>query len=342
MMEGITAGFISWSSGRWRDDAPHLTVAEVPAGRGRVPGLLAVLVELAGGSQGRDATAARLVAAAQQAYSETSGTITLALRRAVEAANAALYQANAGAPREQRRHGGMSCVLVTDGDVYIGQAGPAVVYLTQAGALQRFPADSPWLSTSPQTPVGTTWTPLGVRPVVPVNLFHCPVGAEDSVALATSNLPRLIEPGDLEAALDQDPQIVMRALSALSAAGQDFSVLLLQMPPAERRQELVLNEVKDDKVTRRQELVLNEVQDDKVIRPDDVTLSPRHLVTLSSSLAGLGRLIRHLLPERAGSADRPLLAGAQRRKLLAGLALAFPLFVVVFTILFYLQQQGRF
>jgi hypothetical protein len=341
-MEGISAGFLFLSSGQWRDDAPHLTVADVPAGRGRARGLLAMVVELAGEPQGRDATAARLIAVAQKAYGETSGTITLALRRVVEAVNDALYEANARAPREQRRHGGMSCVLVTDGDVYIGQAGPAVVYLTQAGMLQRFPADSPWLSADPQTPVGTTWTPLGIRPVVPTNLFHCQVGAEDSVALASSNLARLTEPGDLEAALDQDLEMVMRDLSALATAGQDFSVLVLQMPPAEQPGGPPLVPASGTpSPTGREEQELPAAQVPKATPGlAEIAVSWTRQTT-AGLLVALGSLLRGLLPERAVSADQPLLAETQRAKLLAGLALAFALLVVVFTILFYFQQQGR-
>lgn len=332
-------GYIKLIQGRWSEDARDLAMADVPPARGRAGGTLYILVELSGDLQGREELAERLVTEARRAYLASAGSFTLGLRHAIEAANASLFQANLQTMRDERRYGGISCVVVSGSDAYIGQAGPAVVYVLQAEELRRFPSESPWLPVPGELPAppeavdGTTWVPLGIRRSLEINLFHCCVEPGDVLCLASSNLAQWVQHEDLELILDQELEDSLQDL--LSAAeGQDLTALIVQMPPLAAAEE----PTKEVKVGAERAGVPSPGWPawigQAVTRVD---LGGR----LRSAGATLAHLLARFLPDRKAQ-PLPPVAEEQRQRLLAGVALLIPLVIAIFTLTYYLQQASRF
>ena len=217
--------------GAWTGAAPNVAVfpprSVGPADRG----LLAVAVDLAGAEEGRGDLARLMVQASRTAYFNATGTITMGLRRAVEAANEVLYQANVTTLREMRRHAGISVAALVGADLYLGQAGPSLIYVVQAGELLQFPTDSPWLSSQDGQEAGG-WYPLGVRRALQVDLYHVEVGDEDTVVLTSPAVAQLATGDFLDALLDQTAQDIVNDLANLassSASNPDISVVALKL-----------------------------------------------------------------------------------------------------------------
>lgn len=199
----------------------------------RDPGNLYVLIEAAGDPYGIDVLYSNMMDAAKAAYFGARGSITLGLRDAVRAANNALFQENLESPRDLRRIGGMSCVVLRQDDVYIAQAGPALVYVLSGTSEWRFPTESSWLDAPVDEEVeGLNAIPLGVRKEIPVELFHSRVQAGDRVLLASSSLMPLFRRVDIIRALGQDSQKGIKDLMTYSGAG-DASLMVLDLVPAE-------------------------------------------------------------------------------------------------------------
>lgn len=220
------------SGGAWRSTAPNFSVyapGQVgPADRG----LLAVVVDLAGPIEGRDELARYMVLAAQKAYFNASGPITVGLKAAAEAANETLYQANALTTREMRRHGGIGLAALVGADLYLGQAGPSLIYVDQAGDLLQFPSESPWLSGGDGEEGDGGWYPLGIRRKIDVDLYHVEVGDDDIVVATTPAVAQLATGDFLDALLDQAPQDIVNDLAQLAsnaASDPDLTVVAMRL-----------------------------------------------------------------------------------------------------------------
>ncbi len=327
-------GYIKLIQGRWSDDARNLAVADVPPARGRAGGTLYILVELSGDVGGREELAEGVANAAQQAYLACAGSFTLGLRRAVEAANATLFQANEVAPLDRRRYGGISCVVVSGPDVYIGQAGPALIYALHGEGVRPFPSESPWLAppgeppAPPEALVGTSWVPLGVRRELEVNLFHCRMEPGDVICLATSNLAQLVRRDDMELILDQELEESLRDLLTV-AEGEDVTVLVVQKPW------LPGASVEAEAPAR------------PVSRPGWLTQARQALAGVDLGrwarglAAGVAGFLLRLLPDRE-TQPLPPVEEEQKRRALAAIALLIPLLIAILTLAFYIRQGSRF
>lgn len=343
-------GQLSLVAGQWQAEARNLAVVE-PTPRlplRRDQGNLYVLVEMA---DGHDRTCQQIVEIIQREYYRAPGSVTLRLRRAIQAANAHLFQENRDAPRDQWRSAGVSCVALKGNDVYIGQAGPAVVHVLQQDALQRFPGHSPWLAPSPPQEVAPSgWTPLGLRKDAEVNLFHCRVAPGDVILLSSSNLIRLATDEEIAEAMDQEADVAIKDLAALGAVtrhhaalnstgararpgvmarqGQDFSALVVQIAAEAEEAEPVPAEVGEEAEAG----ALAGVQD--FLSRLDVA------GTLGTLLRGMATVLRRTLPEReAPPRERPA-EERVRRMLLAGIALVIPILIAALVVYVYYQEQG--
>jgi len=198
-----TVGLFSIVDGAVQDEAPNLLVTRGPLDpQSREAGQLAIAVELVGRSLGEEEMYEELLQAISDAYFRHPGSITARLQEAIQEANALLVHANAALLPEERLIGGVTCVFHMGQDVYIGQAGPAVVYLGQKGALRRFPESSPWLERPlPGVPERLYPAPLGVHPTVHANLFHASVQPGDAVVLGTTSLAHAVATKDVEQAV---------------------------------------------------------------------------------------------------------------------------------------------
>lgn len=219
------------SGGVWHTGAPNVAVFPTGSSGPADRGLLAVALDLAGAEEGRPELSRHMLQAAKTAYYSSTGTITMGLRRAVEAANEVLYQANLTTLRELRRHAGLSVAALVGADLYLGQAGPSLIYIVQAGELLQFPTDSPWLSSSEKESDGG-WYPLGVRRAIQVDLYHVEVGDDDTVVLTSPTVAQLATGDFLDAVLDQSPQDIVNDLVNLAssaASNPDLSVVALKL-----------------------------------------------------------------------------------------------------------------
>ncbi len=198
-----TVGLFSILDGTVQDEAPNLLVTRGPLdAQGREAGQLAIAVELVGRSLGEEEMYEELLQAISDAYFRHPGNITARLQEAIQEANALLVHANAALLPEERLLGGVTCVFHMGQDVYIGQAGPAVVFLGQKGALRRFPESSPWLQKPlPSAPERLYPAPLGVHATVHANLFHATVQPGDVLVLGTTALAHTVATKAVEEAV---------------------------------------------------------------------------------------------------------------------------------------------
>ncbi len=198
-----TIGQFSIVDGTVQEEAPNLMVTRGPRGAGgRDAGHLFIAVELVGHSLGEEQIYVELLQAISDAYYRHPGSVTACLQEAIQEANALLVHANSGLMQKDWLLGGVTCVFHSGQDVYIGQAGPSVVYVAQKGTMQRFPDASPWLQQPlPAAPEKIFPTPLGVHPSIHPNLFHATVQPGDAVVLGTVPLALTASTREIEEAV---------------------------------------------------------------------------------------------------------------------------------------------
>jgi hypothetical protein len=232
----IMVGQLHLVHGEWEAKAPSLLVVDTPRRgvRERDRDRLYALVEIRGEVEDRAALLQRLTATIERVYFETAGSVTGALQEALHAASSLLFQENLDAPYGGRALGGATCVVLRDGDCFIGQAGPALAYVVHKGALTRFPALSPWLDMVAGGE-DTNLPALGLRRSTDVSMFRCQIEPGDTVVLAESALARYATTAAVGKAIAQQPlDKVMSALAGLSG-GNDFSALVIEVVAEEAK-----------------------------------------------------------------------------------------------------------
>ena len=107
--------------------------------------------------RGRDACQLVIQTICKQFYDDSSYSVTSALRKAISAANKALYEQNFSASPQRRAVLGVSCAVIKGSDVYIAQVQPAQAYLHSGTKLRALPP----------LPTGTTptGTAMSFKPV---------------------------------------------------------------------------------------------------------------------------------------------------------------------------------
>jgi hypothetical protein len=162
-------------------------------------GNLYILLDVSGEIEGRAKIERELIETIRREYAARRGSITFGLSEALRAANAMLYELNLSAAREARRMAGISAVVLRGQDLYIAQAGPAVVFVEINETLQRYPAESDWFTEDQPllNPQGNVSAPLGVHREFACDLFHAAVTAGDVFVLATRPLTQLANTEEL-------------------------------------------------------------------------------------------------------------------------------------------------
>ncbi len=213
----------------------NIAVTEPPAALGARSsrGSLYILVEVLGGLPDPAYTIACLTKIIQEQYYQTSGSTTGAITAGLKAANEWLFEENLSAPREERGAAGVSCAVLRDGQLFLGQIGPALAYLLQADGLRYFPEGSPWLPQAiPSDAERAVWPPMGVRRVVDPLLYHAVVDAGDTLVLASAALARYAANSVIAEALIPGPVQAAGELEAI-AQGRDVNALIVGLEPAE-------------------------------------------------------------------------------------------------------------
>jgi hypothetical protein len=97
-----------------------------------------------GAARGRDACQLVIRTIRRAFYDDTSFSVTASLRKAIIAANRALYEQNFSAPAERRAIVGITCIVLKEHDMYIAQVAPAHAYVYAGGNLRALPAAAGW------------------------------------------------------------------------------------------------------------------------------------------------------------------------------------------------------
>ena len=206
---------------RFEDAAPQAVALTPPprVARGREGEHLFILLDLTG--QASPAVYGELCELVAQSYWSRSGTVTASLRQAAAAANRHLFRANLRAEPSHRCYAGLTCAVLSEGDVFILQAGPSRALVLHEGFIKRF-------SRAEELP------PIGIGPVADVHLSHTVVAVGDALMLVS---PALI-PQDGDEAISralQRPKVgdVLEDLWQLGPA-VDFTALVVRWaPPSE-------------------------------------------------------------------------------------------------------------
>jgi len=214
-----------------QDHPPNVTVVEgaaVPGGR-QQRGSMYIYIEVLGGLPDPAYTMQRLARIIQEEYYQASGSVTGGLGQALRAANDWLFEENLNSPREQRGVAGVSCAILRDGDLYVGQIGPALAYLAQADGLRRFPENSPWLRQAiPSDAERAASPPLGVRRVIEPQFFHATPESGDVLVLASPALARLASSQEIAEAIGTGGEAARRRLQSL-ALGEDAGAVVVTL-----------------------------------------------------------------------------------------------------------------
>ena len=366
-------GHLGIVDGVTREGAENVLAIEpsslIPLGRGK--GNLYAIVEVAGQGMERDELCQLLLEAINKEYFRVPGGITAGLRQAIKAANAQLFRENHDRPTAERLIGGVSCVALRENDAYIGQAGPALVYVAHKGELTRYPETSPWLDVPPPQWVDEGYVvPLGVRRDVEIDLFHCRVQPGDTIVLTETALAQIAGQDRIaRAVVYQEVDMALAYLKRL-ASGRDCSFLVIEiLAVAEEAEAEILEEEREPVVEV--ESYVERVRPGRERRPvgpsalERVATLGENLMSrldLAGLLQGLGRgliaglailgsgvttLFRRILPgaeppeqvpaRRVAQARRPRAAAAAKGKVMVALAIAIPLIVAFVVGVVYLQ-----
>lgn len=315
---------------------PNISVTEGAAGLGpRSRGNLYVLVETLGGLPDPDRTVARLAEIVRDRYYQTPGSTTGAISAALRAANEWLFEENLNAPREQRGVAGVSCAVLRDGQLFLGQIGPALAYLLQEDGLRRFPEESPWLRQAiPSDAERAAWPPIGVRRLIEPQLYHASLQAGDTLVVASPSLARAASGATIAEALAQGPAQGARQLQNV-ARDRDMNVLIVGLEA--------------DSAVEAQPWPAATHHDEPALATEPPRARPRPAPTapdlrpaaqaagraLGAAAGGAADLLRRTLPEekpRRGQAVRragkPLSSPGPSTRLLGALVLLIPVLIV--------------
>ena len=159
-----------------------------------------IVVVEAEGDVARGRNACRIVAETirEVYYGDDSVSITSSLRKALKAANAALYQFNFEAPPHQRATVGVTCAVVHGHDLFITQVPPAQAYVAHAGKLRAIPNPLAWTGGAQGgTAIGYS-TALGTSLGSEPEFFRSVLQPGDTVVVTSSNVARLLSKSQAE------------------------------------------------------------------------------------------------------------------------------------------------
>jgi hypothetical protein len=114
-----------------------------------------------------------------EAFYLSSGSVTAALRKAIRAANEYLMRHNIRMEGIDKQHGGITCAVLREEEVFIAQAGPALAFIAHQGQLERLP---------PRPPGDAS--PLGISYGVDTRFYHSWVHPGDVLLLAEPSFER--------------------------------------------------------------------------------------------------------------------------------------------------------
>jgi hypothetical protein len=210
--------------GIWQERPPNLEVATQPSFAALRPrkGTLHILVEVAPPSRG-DEISRELVTIIKDEYFRVPGGITNGLRQGILAVNGFLYQRNQEVSEGMPYVAGISCAVLSDDHLYLGQGGPAFACVVRKGEMRAFP-HLPW-GEGERLPL----SPLGIEErLAEVGLYHHRLEAGDVVVLCSPTLPERVGQKEFREALAAGAMEALANLSELVEGG-DFSIIVIKV-----------------------------------------------------------------------------------------------------------------
>ncbi|NIV39159.1 MAG: hypothetical protein GWN58_60005, partial [Anaerolineae bacterium] len=201
-----------------------------PFAKGRSRGSLYILVELSGAGTEHDAISKQMLQVMRQTYYGQKGSVTAGLRQAVYQANEMLLEENRNSLPGEQRSAGVSCAVLRGDDLFIAQAGPALIYLFHQGQESRYPDRSPWLDGFP--PEDEDAVALGERHELNVDLYHSQIGPGDTLLLGSSGLARDIAPAAWSRILSETPPSALLEDLRRQGGGFELSALVVRLADA--------------------------------------------------------------------------------------------------------------
>jgi len=217
--------------GVWQERPPNLEVAAQPSFAALRPrkGTLHILVEVAGPPR-RDEISRELVGIIKDEYFRVPGGITNGLRQGIRAANGFLYQRNREVSEGMPYVAGISCAVLSDDHLYLGQGGPAFACVVRQGEMRAFP-HLPWGEEEVSEEERLPLAPLGVEErLAEVGLYHHRLEAGDVVVLSSPTLPERVGRKEFGEALAPRAKEALANLAELVEGG-DFSAIIIKISP---------------------------------------------------------------------------------------------------------------
>jgi hypothetical protein len=148
-------------------------------------------------ARGRDAcqTAGRTIR--KLFYADSSFSVTSALRKAISAANKALYEHNFSVSPAKRAVVGVTCAVIKGNDLYVAQILPAQAYVLSGGKLRAIPAIPAWSPNENSAPAFIKPGALGVSLSVEPEFYRAVLQPGDALLLCSSNLARALGQDDV-------------------------------------------------------------------------------------------------------------------------------------------------
>jgi hypothetical protein len=239
---GTIMGKISLVAGVRQEQVTNVAAVKPARGifRKRKKVNLYVILDVTGDPLGRDAIYRNLIRIIGEEYFQAKGSVTAKLRRAIKAANSFLLQENLNALPHEQRAGGVTCIVLREGNVYIAQAGPTTAYVFYQGTLTRFP----------KSPTAEEETPLGFKKGIAVQFYRSRVGIDDAILLMSGSLAEQASPEQIaQAVVGKDVDPALANLEELAGEG-DVSAMLIRVVTIEERERRPSRRVSPETVKR--------------------------------------------------------------------------------------------
>ncbi len=212
--------------GERRDDTEWSLVIEPQlAGAAARRDRLVAHISGARGPEARDSARLVLRTLRTTFLADSSGSVTGALRKALFAANAALYERNMALPADRRCTLGLSVVALRENELYVAQAAPAFVVLRGRAAMRVFPTLSGVRPSEPRA------NALGSSLTIEPELFRANVATGDTLVLCSAaevlRVRELLSHAD--SALDADALAAELAATLLASDTNQAEALVAQL-----------------------------------------------------------------------------------------------------------------
>lgn len=262
-----------------------------------------------------------LIERIQLAFWRVPGSVTAALRTAIEAGNEWLLERNQNAVAKTRA--ALTCIVLRGSEIFIAQAGAASAYIAHQGQLQRFPARD----TDNNPPA------LGVARVIEVRFSHAELHHGDVLLLVNAAFPlRLPDEALASAIVYVGVETALANLQRL-ADKDSLTSMLIEVSAS--------SETHDDAESSAQQPTAHVSEEGVATRASEWLAAFRQGLSRSAGSLGAGArtLLERILPDRGArqgthggarrSMTRTSTSTAQNTRLMAVLAVGIPLLVAI-------------